>query len=492
MRGRRRRHTVLTGALALLVALGVTTGSGAASASDAAASPNGRAQDVSWQAKLGVQGGDVVGVRYADGALSLRSSGVRPASAGGEGTYGSAVLPVRDLGRTVHRVSVNLTAKTPDGTRVAVDVRGREGGGTWTEWREAKAGSPALLPHAASAVQARVTLWGVAEGGDTSGPVVRDLRLTAQAVPASERAKPKARQAAAFTATVFATREGLVGHTTANGHVIQPNDHFVALPSRRGLSPRGSHEYSVRVCGPARCETAPVWDVGPWNTHDDYWNPSSVREMWKDLPQGKPEAQAAYQDNYNGGADEFGRQVANPAGIDLADGTFYNVGLNNNGWVTVTYLWTDGGSGTPQLSFPSYSTLRDGSSGPQVSAAQYLLNQAGYDAGAVDGAFGPNTASAVRAFQQSRGLSVDGVVGPRTWTALLSAGSKPVLRQGDSGAAVERLQRSLTAALGRTVDADGAFGPNTDDAVRDYQSSRGLSVDGIVGSGTWGALQAGR
>ncbi|MDT0378216.1 peptidoglycan-binding protein [Streptomyces sp. DSM 42041] len=490
MRGRRRRRPVLTGALALLVALGVTTGAGAATASDASSSGKAPGQEVSWRAELGVRGGDDVGVRFTDGALRLRAEGVRPASAGGEGAQGAAVLPVRELGRTVHRVSVDLQARTPQGTRVAVDVRGRGAGGVWTEWREAAAGAPALLPRAATSVQARVTLFGMADG--SAGPVVEGLRLSAEAVPASERAKERPQAAAAFSATVFATREGLVGHTTANGHVIQPNDHFVALPSRRGLSPKGSHEYSVRVCGPARCETAPVWDVGPWNTKDDYWNPSSVRQMWKDLPRGRPEAQAAYQDNYNGGADEFGRQVANPAGIDLADGTFYNVGLNNNGWVTVTYLWTDGGGGTPQLSFPSYSTLRDGSSGPQVSAAQHLLNTNGFDAGAVDGAFGPNTASAVRAFQQSRSLSVDGVVGPKTWTALLSAGSKPTLRQGDSGAAVERLQRALTAALGRTVDADGAFGPNTDDAVRDYQSSRGLGVDGIVGSGTWGALQAGR
>jgi hypothetical protein len=347
------RNRALSGAVALLAMVGLGAVSGTAGAvpvEGASGAP------VSWDAELAVQGGDDVGVRYADGALRLRSSGVRPASAGGEGAYGSAVLPVHDTGRTVRRVAVDLEAKTPAGTRVAVDVRGRGADGTWTEWREAKAGSPALLPHAASVVQARVTLWGIAEGGDTTGPVVRDLRLTAEAVPASERPgqRPGARQAAAFTATVFATREGLVGHTTANGHVIQPNDHFVALPSRRGLSPRGSHEYSVRVCGPARCETAPVWDVGPWNTHDDYWNPSSVREMWKDLPRGKPEAQAAYQDNYNGGADEFGRQVANPAGIDLADGTFYNVGLNDNGWVTVTYLWTDGGAGT--TSFPTWGS----------------------------------------------------------------------------------------------------------------------------------------
>ena len=55
--------------------------------------------------------------------------------------------------------------------------------------------------------------------------------------------------------------------------MIAPHDHFVALPSRRALSPNGRSDYSVRICAPnGRCAFAPVWDVGPWNTKDDYWN----------------------------------------------------------------------------------------------------------------------------------------------------------------------------------------------------------------------------
>jgi hypothetical protein len=150
---------------------------------------------------------------------------------------------------------------------------------------------------------------------------------------------------APVTYTVFATREGLVGEGTANGHVIVEHDHFVALPSRRGLSSKGGGEYTVRVCAAAtkRCAYAPVWDVGPWNVKDDYWG--TARESWTDLPRGKPEAQAAYQDGYNGGKDQFGRQVLNPAGIDLADGTFWDaLSLRDNAWVSVTYLWTGSGA----------------------------------------------------------------------------------------------------------------------------------------------------
>ncbi|MGH8966982.1 MAG: hypothetical protein ACRDXB_16870 [Actinomycetes bacterium] len=138
---------------------------------------------------------------------------------------------------------------------------------------------------------------------------------------------------------VFATREGLVGKTTANGHEVAKSDHFVALPSTRALSADGTGTYTVRVCAPAtdRCEYSPVWDVGPWNTNDDYW--SSTRHGAPDLPRGLPQAQAAYQDGHRGGKDMFDRTVTNPAGIDLADGTFAGLGLTDNAWVDVSFLW---------------------------------------------------------------------------------------------------------------------------------------------------------
>ncbi|MFC9242630.1 peptidoglycan-binding protein [Streptomyces sp. NPDC057136] len=153
---------------------------------------------------------------------------------------------------------------------------------------------------------------------------------------------------------------------------------------------------------------------------------------------------------------------------------------------------TGGGGGSDGLTFTSYTTQQYGSTGPQVTAIQRLLTTQGYEPGAADGEFGPATKSAAQAFQQARGLTADGIVGPKTWTALLSAGTTPPLSQGSSGDAVKRLQRSLTAALGSTVSADGGFGPATDTAVRSYQSTRGLTVDGSVGTVTWAALQAGR
>jgi hypothetical protein len=185
-------------------------------------------------------------------------------------------------------------------------------------------------------MQARVLLT-APEGA--AGPRVRGLTLHPSMTDAPDR------DLAEQTYQVFATREGLVGGTTANGHVIVERDHFVALPSRRGLSGKGTGDYSVRVCAAnGRCEWAPVWDVGPWNTKDDYWNPSPERQMWQDLPRGKPQAQAAKQEGHNDGRDQFGRTVRNPAAIDLADGTFWDgLQLTDNSWVTVTYSWTGSG-----------------------------------------------------------------------------------------------------------------------------------------------------
>ncbi|MCP2325754.1 hypothetical protein HDA40_004261 [Hamadaea flava] len=155
-----------------------------------------------------------------------------------------------------------------------------------------------------------------------------------------------------FEARVYATREGLIGEVTANGHRIASEDLFAALPSRLGLAGRNQGNRTVRVCTATRCVFIPVWDVGPWNTKDDYWNAN--RQMWKDLPRGKPAAQAAYADGYNRGRDEFGRTVSNPAGIDLADRAFRDgLGLRDNAWVRVAFLWTTPG--------PRGSVATDGS-----------------------------------------------------------------------------------------------------------------------------------
>ncbi|MBD2250540.1 peptidoglycan-binding domain-containing protein [Nostoc parmelioides] len=66
--------------------------------------------------------------------------------------------------------------------------------------------------------------------------------------------------------------------------------------------------------------------------------------------------------------------------------------------------------------------------------------------------------------------------------------AEPLLRQGDSGAAVAELQRLLNAK-GVKVSVDGIFGAGTQAAVIKFQRANGLTADGIVGSKTWVALR---
>ncbi|MFE5942791.1 peptidoglycan-binding protein [Streptomyces sp. NPDC056480] len=67
--------------------------------------------------------------------------------------------------------------------------------------------------------------------------------------------------------------------------------------------------------------------------------------------------------------------------------------------------------------------------------------------------------------------------------------SNPLLRMGDSGPFVVRLQEDLTTHGYAVGQVDGIFGPKTDAAVRQFQSDQGLVVDGIVGPATWTALE---
>lgn len=64
-----------------------------------------------------------------------------------------------------------------------------------------------------------------------------------------------------------------------------------------------------------------------------------------------------------------------------------------------------------------------GSRGDEVRKVQQKLKNLGYYTGNVDGIFGTQTQSAVRRFQRDKGLSVDGIVGPKTLAALGITGS---------------------------------------------------------------------
>jgi peptidoglycan hydrolase-like protein with peptidoglycan-binding domain len=65
-----------------------------------------------------------------------------------------------------------------------------------------------------------------------------------------------------------------------------------------------------------------------------------------------------------------------------------------------------------------------------------------------------------------------------------------VVKMGSRGEDVTSLQNLLNGQ-GYGLSADGIFGAKTLAAVQDYQRNMGLTVDGIVGTNTWGALTGG-
>jgi peptidoglycan hydrolase-like protein with peptidoglycan-binding domain len=115
--------------------------------------------------------------------------------------------------------------------------------------------------------------------------------------------------------------------------------------------------------------------------------------------------------------------------------------------------------------------------GTNVRKIQYLLRHRGLRLG-VDGIFGPETDGRVRQFQQSNGLVVDGIVGPKTWSKLIVQ-----IQRGSTGDAVRAVQSQITFLV-----LDGIFGDKTDNAVRGVQNQAGIDVDGIVGPKTWRVL----
>ena len=140
--------------------------------------------------------------------------------------------------------------------------------------------------------------------------------------------------------------------------------------------------------------------------------------------------------------------------------------------------------------------LGPGARGEAVRDVQRRLGALGYGVDDVDaGSFGPLTEEAVRSFQQARGLRVDGICGPDTWNALVEAGyrlgdrflyHRTPMQRGDD---VAELQSNLGALGFDAGRVDGICGPDTANALREFQRNSGLTADGICGPDTVSALR---
>ncbi len=111
------------------------------------------------------------------------------------------------------------------------------------------------------------------------------------------------------TYTVRASREGNVGKTTSTGHVVAENDRFAALPEP------SVRNYEIQITYKGKSINTKVLDVGPWYTDDPYW--ATV--------DGIPQAQKDWSSNVAVSRGVNQGKYSNGAGIDLADGIYYEL-----------------------------------------------------------------------------------------------------------------------------------------------------------------------
>ena len=102
-----------------------------------------------------------------------------------------------------------------------------------------------------------------------------------------------------------------------------------------------------------------------------------------------------------------------------------NTALSSGVWsyvepanLTPTWVHFDKRFGRPSCGTAGYPLIRRGSISTYVLIAQDDLNTLGFRTGGLDGIFGSATEQAVRNYQRSRGLPVDGIIGCNTWRSL--------------------------------------------------------------------------
>ena len=235
-----------------------------------------------------------------------------------------------------------------------------------------------------------------ADAGPEQSPDAPNPGVAAEGAPAPSIAAEVAGRPGFVTYRVFATQY--------EPHVVGAVE--VAVPDRcvKFASLGNTSALANANCGPGyglgldyrvsvtrdtgQSATIPVKEVGPWNLDDNYWNANSgtprPRRRFTDLPTGKPEAQAAFYEDYNpvtnckdlaqnpttktDGADQFGRCVLNPAGIDLSVAAATQLGLRplENTWLTVSFLWEPTESTYVGLTPARVLDTRTGTGAPQA------------------------------------------------------------------------------------------------------------------------------
>ncbi|MCX5693229.1 MAG: peptidoglycan-binding protein [Candidatus Omnitrophica bacterium] len=144
---------------------------------------------------------------------------------------------------------------------------------------------------------------------------------------------------------------------------------------------------------------------------------------------------------------------------------------------------------------------------PKIEEVQVILKSEGYEPGNTDGRMGKETRDAIKGFQESIGLKSTGYIDKITLAQLEdSRRAKEILeskkdyalkaketKQKDPSKAefrptTKEIQTALKNAGYDPGSPDGKIGPRTRQAIKDFQKSKGLVPDGVVGPKTWASL----
>ena len=145
--------------------------------------------------------------------------------------------------------------------------------------------------------------------------------------------------------------------------------------------------------------------------------------------------------------------------------------------------------------------IHEGDSGSHVRELQQILIAKGLLYGEADGIYGQATVNAIKRFQQSQGIEVDGICGDATFNLLLDTidttiniddtsydDSNYAIKYGMQGPDVEELQNILIALGYMGGTADGVCGNATVNAIKRFQSTHGLVADGVCGTATFDSI----
>ncbi len=233
--------------------------------------------------------------------------------------------------------------------------------------------------------------------------------------------------------------------------------------SLSGMDCQGLAEYLLIRCGVPKAECDLAGSNAHWRRCVWTGTPEACADAFGCVPGGAlvfiweaEGAPAKYVGDGMGNAEHMGVYLGDCAlhasssrGM-VAESRFAGKTIPNGGWNRVGLApWVDYGlTGTQQAALTraedaeagtvraasssataaatdpaSFYAVKKGCRGGAVRRLQTWLGGLGYDLGGygADGDFGAATGAAVRAFQQARGLAVDGVVGPQTWAALAAA-----------------------------------------------------------------------